>query len=693
MISDCDDDYSDDSDDHSYEIDDNSSEHMSDSLSLDLEDEDDIINLNKTVDDQFLNKLCIINTIDNVEFNVDEDDDNVGDHIIQKGVQYPIHDPNIPWKLIKRRLGERYENPSQLKQCLTNYAVANGYQLQYVKNDSERLLVACGKGKKDHTCPFRLWASWMQEEKSFQIKSINCKHIYSRDYSFGSLVTPIWIAKHYVREIIERPFIKIKDMQDDILKKFMVKVSKGQCMRAKSRALLEIEGSLIEHYGKLWDYGHEIRRANPGSIVKMDVNLMADGSNEFRRFYVCFKALTDGWISGCRKVIELDGCFLKGVCKGELISAIGRDGNNQIYPIAWAVVDVENKENWKWFIELLIEYIGVIEGVGLTIMSDQHKGIVEAVKELAPYAKHRQYARHIYANFHKRFNGVEYRNIFWAATTSTFEADFMSYMEKFRIQNIDAYNHLNERDPNTWCRAFFQPDRACEAVENGICESFNSIIVDARRKPIITMLEEIRIFVMERHYKMLSKAQEWESVVCPAIRKKLTKWGENHRYWYVILSGENVFETRNGFEAMVVDLDCNSRDAAYHSSIDCSPSSISSPSSPTAYIAPPSIAHRRRSSSPSVVVAHRLRRPPSPSPSPITQQTSSGVPQPAWPEGILPYSISREVVVNDEDHDEDDTTVGDEEHHESDDVVRHQEGLQESQMTIFPPEFNNANEE
>lgn len=80
---------------------------------------------------------------------------------------------------------------------------------------------------------------------------------------------------------------------------------------------------------------------------------------------------------------------------------------------------------------------------------------------------------------------------------------------------------------------FFQPGRACEAVENGICESFNSIIVDARRKPIITMLEEIRIFVMERHYRMLSTSQEWESVVCPAIRKKLKKWGENHRYAYL----------------------------------------------------------------------------------------------------------------------------------------------------------------
>ena len=67
---------------------------------------------------------------------------------------------------------------------------------------------------------------------------------------------------------------------------------------------------MTEHYGQLWDYAHEIRKANPGSTVKIDVNLMANRSNEFRRLYVCFKALKDGWITGCRKIIGLDSCFL-----------------------------------------------------------------------------------------------------------------------------------------------------------------------------------------------------------------------------------------------------------------------------------------------------------------------------------------------------------------------------------------------
>ena len=54
MSSDCSDDAS---EDPSYDMSDCSSECMPDSLSLDLEEEDDVTNLNKTVDNHFLNKL------------------------------------------------------------------------------------------------------------------------------------------------------------------------------------------------------------------------------------------------------------------------------------------------------------------------------------------------------------------------------------------------------------------------------------------------------------------------------------------------------------------------------------------------------------------------------------------------------------------------------------------------------------
>ena len=198
-------------------------------------------------------------------------------------------------------------------------------------------------------------------------------HLCARNYNFGHLVSCNWLAKHYIRDIIRKPKMTLPEMMEDVLTKYSVKVSKGQCHRARVRAREMIEGKLEEHYAKIWDYANEILRSNPGSTCKVGVSVNPDGVNYFKRFYVCFKALKDGWNTGCRRVIGLDGCFLKGQIKGEILIAIGRDANNHVYPIAWAVVNVENKQNWTWFLQLLVDDLGVADGKGLVVISDQHK--------------------------------------------------------------------------------------------------------------------------------------------------------------------------------------------------------------------------------------------------------------------------------------------------------------------------------
>ncbi|CAI9271593.1 unnamed protein product [Lactuca saligna] len=240
---------------------------------------------------------------------------------------------------------------------------------------------------------------------------------------------------------------------------------------------------------------------------------------------------------------------------GELLAAIGRDSNNQMYPLAWAVVSVENKETWKWFLDLLLEDIGMGDGRGLTIISDQHKGLVEAVKERAPACEHRQCARHVYANFKKKYTGVEFRKLFWRAAKSTTESAFRSYMREINAMSTHAYDHLMERDPKTWCKAFFELDRCCDAMENGISESFNAAIVEARKKPIISMLEEVRVYVMERMYKQKGKGEKWNLDICPSIRRRIETFKEQQRYWDVTPSGPQIYEVRQLHEVYAVDLD------------------------------------------------------------------------------------------------------------------------------------------
>lgn len=64
---------------------------------------------------------------------------------------------------------------------------------------------------------------------------------------------------------------------------------------------------------------------------------------------------------------------MKGPWPGQLLTAIGIDGNNGMWPIAYAVVEKENKSSWKWFLELVIEDLGIICPKNWTFMSDQQK--------------------------------------------------------------------------------------------------------------------------------------------------------------------------------------------------------------------------------------------------------------------------------------------------------------------------------
>nr|GFB58111.1 splicing factor [Tanacetum cinerariifolium] len=68
----------------------------------------------------------------------------------------------------------------------------------------------------------------------------------------------------------------------------------------------------------------------------------------------------------------------------------------------------------------------------------------------------------------------------WRAAASTVLHNFYSKMNL--IGNIDpeAKQWLVDRNPNSWCRAFFKMDSSCAAYENGISESYHNSIRIAR---------------------------------------------------------------------------------------------------------------------------------------------------------------------------------------------------------------------
>jgi transposase-like protein len=78
-----------------------------------------------------------------------------------------------------------------------------------------------------------------------------------------------------------------------------------------------------------------------------------------------------------------------------------------MYPIAWSTVEGENHYSWYWVFSLLQKDIQINnQGDGWVIISDQQKGLIKAVNEIIPEAEHRMCARHIYANWRKKYRGI-----------------------------------------------------------------------------------------------------------------------------------------------------------------------------------------------------------------------------------------------------------------------------------------------
>ncbi|GJU05552.1 hypothetical protein Tco_1121982 [Tanacetum coccineum] len=297
--------------------------------------------------------------------------------------RYPLYDETTHWRLRKSKVGEKYTTVAQFKECLTYYALENGFSLWHERSGEVNVVAKCGQrpprvsdpkkvkqrkqtkytcaGSDDlPKCPWRCYARWTTDEKTFQYISLVDEHTCVRNFNFGALFNYKWIAKIFGDKIRANPDIRLCDIADLVMKKYK--------------------------------------------------------------------------------------------CK-----------------------------DWQM---------------------DGRQGRIEAAKDVMPNAEHKQSSK---ASYPQLFNKI---------------------MDKIKSVNPNAHKYLMDKNPKTWSRAFFEVDRGCEAIENGFSECFNSVIVNVRHKPLLTMLEAIRVIVLERMNKTREISKKWNpgsmySIVLPLKPRKM----------------------------------------------------------------------------------------------------------------------------------------------------------------------------
>ncbi|XP_042059595.1 uncharacterized protein LOC121804120 [Salvia splendens] len=268
-----------------------------------------------------------------------------------------------------------------------------------------------------------------------------------------------WLGERYMEKIKANPHSPLAAIRQCVDEDFGLKIGRMKAYRAREHALDGIFGSTANQYRNLFYYKAELERMHPDSSIHIHYENTRDSGAvgpRFLRFYCCLRPLKKRWMQLCRPIIFFDACFLRGMYKGQLMTAMGIDPNNCWWPIAWTVTETESYVQWKWFVEYLADDLKLhANGPRYVFMSDQQKGLAKLIVEEFPQSEHRFCVQHIYNNFKKRFIGENFKDRLWEIASSTTPEHYVDKMDALQTEYPQAHQWLSEVAPKEkWVKEF-----------------------------------------------------------------------------------------------------------------------------------------------------------------------------------------------------------------------------------------------
>ena len=136
--------------------------------------------------------------------------------------------PETPMKYIEFQTGLLFTSVKILKNAIIDYAVEQKRDIWFSKNDLQRVQAKCSK-----TCPWYLFASKIDVDGTFQVKTYkkqhNCMLVHKH-----SFVRSDWLARKFRNHIRANPKWKLREFQQHINQVHGLVISKNQCWLAKS---------------------------------------------------------------------------------------------------------------------------------------------------------------------------------------------------------------------------------------------------------------------------------------------------------------------------------------------------------------------------------------------------------------------------------------------------------------------------
>ncbi|KAI3925038.1 hypothetical protein MKW98_009688 [Papaver atlanticum] len=362
--------------------------------------------------------------------------------------------------------GQIFESASKCRHAIKTAFILAKKVVGFEKSTRTRIFAMC---YYNESCKWSLSANVEGDGKSFKVRKMVSKHTCPcLGDSKNKLATPDWISDCVVDYIWpdKDAFLKLNEMRivSFIKDNYQIDIEATPASKAKRKAIETI------HHLQLQDYIDRIKQSNPDSIA----SLWPKKDTKFQGLFFSYKACINGFLNGCLPLVFFEKIPTeKGDGGNNLLAAIGVDGNNNMFPFAFALLDKKTdlKDAWELFFDHL-DYIVKHPGFKqMNIISNPSYELTEAIEGKFPKAVQGPCAWHLSLEMQNKFGSnidMCCQQIAMALTREEYNKAFAD----LKFGNEEAAEWLVENLPRNWVTSKFLP---------------------ARISPVPAMLEQISI--------------------------------------------------------------------------------------------------------------------------------------------------------------------------------------------------------
>ncbi|XP_057532860.1 uncharacterized protein LOC130810744 [Amaranthus tricolor] len=385
-------------------------------------------------------------------------------------------------------------------------------------------------------CTWRIHASVLRDEVSWAIKKLEGEHATCGRLEENPMVFSAWLCRQLLQDLEANLDVPVDSLQRLCMERYKIHVKLRLLYKVKSLAREQLHGGFAESYPALPKYVEMIKFTNPGSyaLVTWTDNL------QFKAYFISFAAQVKGFLGGCRPIIGIDGAHLSGYYKWVMLTAVAIDRNNEIFVLAYGIVDTESIDSWTYFFRnlrcLFAQY--EYQKDDWTFISDRMRGLESALFEVFPRVTRRICCQHLYSNCKAAgWSGAAFHKMFWIAANAYNDSIYLKHVEE------------------QWSVHMFDMTVCCDHNTTNFVESFNAITKANKDMPVLTFLEDVRNLCMKRMGFRFDKAVSMEpNDLIEHAKGVLATRTDDSRFCHVTAAGGGEFEVRDGHVKFPVTL-------------------------------------------------------------------------------------------------------------------------------------------